>query len=428
MDRKLNDPSTPLVGIFADDLTGALDAAAPFAARGFRTVVSTSGELPLNVREVEVVSLNLATRHMAANAIADRTSEAVAALAGLGVKVLLNKVDSTLRGNPGVELVAALSAISGDHAVLCSAYPQNDRTVVNGELLVAGVPVAMTDVGQDRLSPLPSSHVDAIVMAALMRAGLEDRAHVRGPDGGMAIDDFLPVIITPDARSEDDLHALAKRLVSSDSPALVAGSAGIAVALADALDTDRPVRRSLQSDPSAYGRKIMIVTASQRSIIDDQLDVMGKLTDLVQAELSPDEAIAGVTAESIERMVEISELNGIVVLRLGKLESEEGADATELQEMAATIVRNLGGVVREIVCRSATDTLIVLGGDTTNGVLDACGVTSLELTGELQPGSVVARPVDGTISDVLLVTRAGGFGDENGLFDLVALLEFGHTV
>ena len=40
----------------------------------------------------------------------------------LGVQLgVVNKVDSTLRGNPGVELVAALEAIDGDHAVLSQA-------------------------------------------------------------------------------------------------------------------------------------------------------------------------------------------------------------------------------------------------------------------------------------------------------------------
>ncbi len=42
----MNDSSNLLVGIFADDLTAALDASAPFAAQGFRTVVSSTSEFP----------------------------------------------------------------------------------------------------------------------------------------------------------------------------------------------------------------------------------------------------------------------------------------------------------------------------------------------------------------------------------------------
>ena len=57
----------------------------------------------------------------------------------------------------------ALKALNADHAVLCSAYPQNKRTVEHGVLLVDGVPVAETEVGQDKLSPLPSSYVEMII-------------------------------------------------------------------------------------------------------------------------------------------------------------------------------------------------------------------------------------------------------------------------
>ena len=61
----MNDSSTPIVGIFADDLTGALDAASPFAARGLRTLVSPSHEMPDGAIKADVISLNLGSRHMA---------------------------------------------------------------------------------------------------------------------------------------------------------------------------------------------------------------------------------------------------------------------------------------------------------------------------------------------------------------------------
>ena len=240
----MNESTTPLVGIFADDLTGALDAAAPFAARGFRTLVSPTSELPVGAEGAEVISVNLGTRHLDPRAIAERTHQAVIELGKLGVKILLNKIDSTLRGNPGIELLAAINAVSGDHAVLCSAYPQNLRTIADGVLLVDGIPVVDTDVGQDKLSPLLSSRVVEILASSLERAGLADRVHVRGADNGMAVTDLLPVIISLDARTEDDLSGLARRLVNTGSTTLVAGSAGISIAIADELSTRWQPRRA----------------------------------------------------------------------------------------------------------------------------------------------------------------------------------------
>ncbi len=421
------DSSTALVGIFADDLTGALDAAAPFAANGFRTVVSSNSELPHGAESAEVVSINLGTRHMDPTDITGHVEKSVGALADLGARVMLNKVDSTLRGNPGVELTIALRKLSADHAVLCPAYPQNGRTVENGILLVNGMPVVDTDVGQDRLSPLPSSGVENIVLSSLDRAGLSLQVHLFGNDGGRAVSDLLPVIIAADAKTDGDLQVLAERVVGAGSRAFVAGSAGVSIALADAL---RNSRGSLQPQTGTIstGRRILIVTASQRTIVDQQITALGAEIDSMHAGLTVDEVIEGVSDDSISRMTEVVRNEGVVVLQVGKSAAGEDLGVDELRSVAEKITRNLGVFVRAITDASIPDVIVIIGGDTTSGVLAACGVTSLELQGELQPGTVSAVPGDGSIAGGFLVTRAGGFGDENSLLELVSLLQIGHGV
>jgi D-threonate/D-erythronate kinase len=423
----LNDSSNLLVGIFADDLTGALDAAAPFAASGFRTVVSSNSELPQGAENAEVVSINLGTRHMDPTDIGSHVEKAVGALADLGARVMMNKVDSTLRGNPGAELAIVLRKLSADHAVLCPAYPQNGRTVEDGILLVNGVPVVDTDVGQDRLSPLPSSGVENIVLSSLDRADLSLQVHLFGNDGGKAVSDLLPVIIAADAKTDSDLQILAERVVGAESRAFVAGSAGVSIALADALRNSRKTLQP-QTGTISTGRRILIVTASQRSIVDEQIRALGDEIDSMHAELTVDEAIEGASADSVNRMTEVVRADGVVVLQVGKPDASEDLDASELLITAEKISRNLGLFVREITDSSTPDVLVVIGGDTTAGVLMACGVTSLELQGELQPGTVSAVPADGSIAGGFLITRAGGFGDENSLLELVSLLQFGHGV
>jgi D-threonate/D-erythronate kinase len=423
----VNESPTPLIGIFADDLTGALDAAAPFAARGFRTVVSAGADLPEGTAGAEVVSINLGTRHMDPAEIEAQITGSVKALVDLGAKVLLNKVDSTLRGNPGVELLVALKALDADHAVLCSAYPQNKRTVEQGVLLVDGVPVSDTEVGQDKLSPLSSSYIEMIVNSALERAGAADQVHVRGTKGGAAISDFLPVIVTADASTDDDLRVMAERLVTADSTAIVAGSAGVSVALASVLDDSRRG----QTPPVglvAVGKRLLIVTASQREIVDAQIRALGDRIDWAQVEVSADEIFRGISSDSIDRIVALTEREGVVILKLGKLGDSGNLETSDLRTMAATIVQNLGQVVRAVTDKSSLDVLVVIGGDTSSGVLEACGVRSLELQGELQPGTVSGVPVGGSIAGKLLVTRAGGFGDEKSLLELVSMLQFGHGV
>ncbi len=92
--------------IIADDLTGALDTAAPFAARGLRTEVV----LDLDAVRValdglpDVLSINLASREMSAEAARSAMRRIVERLP-LGMR-LFKKVDSRLKGHVAAELDA----------------------------------------------------------------------------------------------------------------------------------------------------------------------------------------------------------------------------------------------------------------------------------------------------------------------------------
>ncbi|MEE8046568.1 MAG: nucleotide-binding domain containing protein, partial [Dehalococcoidia bacterium] len=290
-----------------------------------------------------------------------------------------------------------------------------------------GVPVTDTDVGQDQLSPLPSSRVEEIVLAALDRAGIGEQVHVRGHNDGRSVSDLLPVIITADAQTEDDLKILAERLIGAKATAFVAGSAGVSVALADALGDSRSGRHSQTRSLLAVGRTL-IVTASQRAVVDEQIKRLGDQINLAQIDISVDEMVQGIGSDSMDRITGLTARERVVVLKVGKLAPGGDLPTGDVRVMADTIVRNLGQVVRIISDTSSPDVLISIGGDTTSGVLNACDVTSLELQGELQPGTVSGIPADGSIADTLLITRAGGFGDKNALLQLVSILEFGHSV
>jgi 4-hydroxythreonine-4-phosphate dehydrogenase len=64
--------------------------------------------------------------------------------------------------------------------------------------------------------------------------------------------------------------------------------------------------------------------------------------------------------------------------------------------------------------------LVLTGGDTARGVLDAWGVSALHLIGEFGPGVPVARG-EGS-ADLVIVTKAGGFGTADVLLTAVRRL------
>src|SRR4051794_25466561 len=123
----------------ADDLTGALEIGAKFAAAGIPATVSTALAWD---RSTPVSVIDTETRHLPA-------AEAAAIIGRLArvadnVRLLFKKTDSTLRGNIGAELDALAAVFPASRVVYVPAYPRMGRTVRDGTLLVNGVPVHET--------------------------------------------------------------------------------------------------------------------------------------------------------------------------------------------------------------------------------------------------------------------------------------------
>jgi D-threonate/D-erythronate kinase len=162
-----------LLGMIADDLTGALDATAPFSQRGLKTRVVLSAERwgPALADGAQVVCVNTASREISSAEAARRVKQATIELMALRPRVLFKKVDSRLKGHLSVELSAMLGASNRRSIVLAPAIPDLGRVVTSGH--VRGMGVA-DPIHVARLCPgLPVSVPDTDDVAALDRVAGE---------------------------------------------------------------------------------------------------------------------------------------------------------------------------------------------------------------------------------------------------------------
>lgn len=123
------------LAIIADDLTGALDAAAPFAMRGLKTMVALSPRaLPEALESgASVVGVSTDSREVDPDTARTRMRAALAALPDpVG---LFKKIDSRLKGN----LAAELDTLAFDRALVVPAIPEFGRWVKDGKLGGFGV-------------------------------------------------------------------------------------------------------------------------------------------------------------------------------------------------------------------------------------------------------------------------------------------------
>jgi len=133
-----------MLALLADDLTGTLDAAAPFASRGLHT------EVALRIEAIEqavfekpdVLSVNLASREIDAHAAYSRAAAALSALPP-GTR-LFKKVDSRLKGH----IAAELDAMRYRFALVAPAIPEFGRIVQDGHVKGFGVDVPISIAGR----------------------------------------------------------------------------------------------------------------------------------------------------------------------------------------------------------------------------------------------------------------------------------------
>src|SRR2546423_7753784 len=123
--------------LIADDLTGACDAAIQFKMRGVRSVVHFDLEV---AGDAAIQAFSTETRDLDPNEIESKIRELAARVSHAQPRLIFKKIDSLLRGNPGLEIRTALDAFGCDAAIVTPAYPELGRTVWDGHLHVNGDP------------------------------------------------------------------------------------------------------------------------------------------------------------------------------------------------------------------------------------------------------------------------------------------------
>ena len=122
------------LAIIGDDLTGALDASAPFAARGLRVSVALGPEhvAAALATDPDVIAVTTESREISPQAARDAVLRVARALPDVRI---LKKVDSRLKGN----IEAELSALEFASALAAPAIPEFGRIVQGGAVMGFGV-------------------------------------------------------------------------------------------------------------------------------------------------------------------------------------------------------------------------------------------------------------------------------------------------
>jgi uncharacterized protein YgbK (DUF1537 family) len=320
--KKIHDPASLDCILIADDLTGACDSAVHFAIRGLPAEV-------LHVRDAQatgarVLAISTGSRDCEAPEIQAAMALAAAQFPVASGVLVFKKIDSTLRGNPGIELAAALDALRCDAAVVCAAFPKMHRVVEQGLLRVLSAP----------------DFVPIDVAALLELQSGERCTHVRRE----ALGDILSGgarILTVDAGTDHDLDAIAEAILPMGRRILWAGSAGLAAALARCLDRDR----ATSPEPVATGPALFCIGSDHGVTIAQQAALLDARPSVL--------LLAPAASSALLRSVLARGAHAVLRVPRGKVEL---------------------GYLRELLADLPAAALVLSGGDTASLICTAAGV------------------------------------------------------
>ena len=158
-----------LIGIIADDLTGANDTALQFHLRGSNTQILLSKDTVIqNLKNTQTWAISTETRNLEPKIACERVKFATKKFVDeLNLDYFYKKIDSTIRGNIAQETLAMLDTLGWQAAVIVPAFPSEGRVTVGGYHLLKGVPIERTEMARDVHAPIFESHIPTLLKSQL---------------------------------------------------------------------------------------------------------------------------------------------------------------------------------------------------------------------------------------------------------------------
>jgi len=401
------------IGVLADDLTGAFDTGVQYRNWGLSVEVFIG-----NVKEVskldgvDVVVVDTESRELKKEDAFIRVYHATEELTKLGVENIYKKIDSTLRGNIGIELDAAMEASKIKFTFFAPAYPTYKRTTLSGKQYVDNKPLNETEY-VDELGVKTAKISTLIGKQSKRKVGLVGFDTVnRGVDSIKTRIETLKrngvEIAVFDALTEKHLIDI---VGAAGDTRMFVGSAGLA--------SEMPLNLNLRSQ-----KPVLSVCGSTRRISRVQVRSLQDRLGFKEVEIGVLKLIDGEAAANAEIERCVSE--AVAVLKAGvdvSITSSPKDDSAKefasyalqrgLKETNAKLIveEAIGEITSTILKEVEVLCLIMTGGATSLIICKKLGVDVVHIVEEIEPGIPLITLSNGMHA----VTKAGGFGHEDSL-------------
>jgi len=407
--------------VLADDLTGALDTGIQFVAGKANTRVVLDPTYPLASvdAKVQVLVVDTESRHLPPQKAAGLVAHIVKQAAELHVPYIYKKTDSALRGNIGAELAAALKASGARQLHFVPAFPKTKRSTENGIQLIDGTPVAKSVFAKDPFNPVKHSAV-----AEILAEQTDVKILNKKKGEGLAAE---PGIIVYDAVTDEDILAWTQKLHAAGTMKVMAGCAGFATAVPKVIDLSGASQVKPQSTSAFFVACGSVNPITVAQLQEAEEHGFKRYYFGIEQLLAKDFSTSAAVGQMVEIIATALKKGQNCILDTNTKPGEKSAEAyakehgLNMVEIGKIIASHMGLAIKKLLQTKPDATMLITGGDTLMGFMQAEHISEIVPVKEVSTGSVLSLiTVGGQTYNI--ISKSGGFGNKTLLTDLVKVV------
>ena len=410
-----------LLGVIADDFTGASDIANTIAKGrpgqgGLRTVQYLG--VPRREAQEDVEAGVIALKSRSAPA-ADAIQQSLAALTWLqaqGCEQFVFKYcstfDSTPDGNIGPVAESLASALDVKGVIACPAFPTTGRTIYQGHLFVGDRLLNESGMQHHPLNPMTDPDIRRwLARQCASPVGLISWSTVRA--GAMSVEQALvdaatrgETLVVVDAISDDDLVEIAK---AAANRRLLTGGSGIAIGLPANFISAGKAAGTLPSRTRIEGPEVVLAGSCSGATLE-QISVHAQAHPSLAVDV--DAVMSGAfTEDDIVRFATENTGRAPLIYSSSKPEQVHTTQARHGREAVAQTLDSLFAKAARRLVQSGVRKLVIAGGETSGAVASALDLGALTIGEEIDPGVPVLTSA--APAPVALALKSGNFGSRD---------------
>ena len=422
------------IGIIADDLTGANATGVRLAKNGFSSAtVVFGGDVPTKGGFTSIC-IDTDSRYSKPSAAEARVLNAYEQLSTWGASVIGKRIDSTVRGNLGVETDVLLNAM-GDKsvAIVVASYPDSGRVVSGGYLLVDGIPVESTDVAKDPLNPITLSHVPTIMEQqskhSVSHIGLG--TVLKGKDAiHLQLMQHIEAgnrIIVVDAVTNEEIDHIAESMACIEGTDFIPVDPGPLSASYGRMKAHQHVQTNkfiltVGSITPLTGRQLnYLIDKKNANPVYVKVEALASTTSTWDEEIDRATKEALIKLDDQEVLIITTYSPGTERLNLSEIAEREGAT---VEKLAKRLTEGLARVTNSVVQQTEhpIDGTFSSGGDVTAALCAVSNAEAIGLQDEVLPLAAYGHFIGGTFDGIPVVTKGGMVGDKYSIYKCVRFL------